>query len=104
MQEPFILNIPDSMKRWIPVFRTVLVDDQKNRIIGYRPNKAEWKEQFAIDAKNLTITTNFLDSFGWPQMSKNGFIVRWNCTGDPTQPAKVGVTIIVLVTGVVVIF
>ena len=90
MQEPFILNIPDSMKRWIPVFRTVLVDDQKNRIIGYRPNKAEWKEQFAIDAKNLTITTNFLDSFGWPQMSKNGFIVS-QAVGIVIQHAPIAV-------------
>lgn len=90
MQEPFILNVPDSLKRWIPVFRNVLVDDQKNRIIGYRPSKAEWKEQKAIDAKNLTITTNYLDSFGWPQLSKNGFFVS-QAVGIVIQHASLAV-------------
>ena len=90
MQEPFILNVPDSLKRWIPVFRSVLVNDQKNRIIGYRPNKEEWKEQLAIDSINLTITTNYLDSFGWPQLYKNGSIVT-KAVGTVIQHAPLGV-------------
>jgi hypothetical protein len=77
MPEPFIKKIPDSAKKWIPIFRSVLADDQKHRIIGYNVfTKDEKDEQQALDSINLTIVIPYLDKYGWPTLDESGFIVQ----------------------------
>lgn len=72
--DPYYSKVPDSMKRWIKVFSNVLADDQKNRIIGLKPTKEEWKEQTQLDSENLIIVTGFVNKYGWPTKYDIGFI------------------------------
>ncbi len=74
LPEPYYAKVADSMKKWIPVFRNVLADDQQVRAIGYGISKEEWKEQSRLDSQNLHIVTAFLDQYGWPEKYDIGFI------------------------------
>lgn len=62
------------MKRWIPIFKTVYVNDQKNRYVGYGFTKAGLKEQQALDAENVKIVSAYIDQYGWPALTDIGFI------------------------------
>ena len=65
--EPLYGKVADSMKKWISIFRNVLADDQKNRIVGDNSYTAEEKkEQLSLDSQNLKIVTSYLDKYGWP--------------------------------------
>ena len=73
--EPFIQRVPDSMKKWIPILRDVLADDQKIRMAGViHYTKEEWNEQAALDSQNLKIVTSYLDRYGWPVIFDVGLI------------------------------
>lgn len=66
-------KVADSMKRWISIFKTVYVNDQKNRLVGYGFTEAGLKEQIILDSQNLIIVTSYLDTFGWPAAFDVGF-------------------------------
>jgi hypothetical protein len=72
--EPYYNKVADSMKKWIPVFKSVYINDQKNRIVGYGFTKDGWKEQQVLDSQNLKIVTSYLDTYGWPAATDAGFI------------------------------
>ena len=73
--EPLYDKVADSMKKWISIFRDVLANDQKNRIIGYTAyTPEEKKEQLSLDSQNLKIVTSYLDKYGWPVKYDIGFI------------------------------
>jgi hypothetical protein len=72
--EPYYNKVADSMKKWIPVFKSVYIDDQKNRLVGYGFTKDGWKEQLLLDSQNLKIVTSYLDTYGWPAATDVGFI------------------------------
>lgn len=73
--EPLYEMVADSMKKWIPIFRNVLADDQKNRIVGYINYTPEEKnEQLSLDSQNLKIVSSYLDKYGWPVLYDIGLI------------------------------
>lgn len=72
--EPYRTKIADSMQKWIPVFKDVYVNDQKNRIIGYGFTKSGLLEQRVLDSENLKIVTAYLETYGWPAVTDMGFI------------------------------
>ncbi|MFC4262202.1 DUF6624 domain-containing protein [Ferruginibacter yonginensis] len=71
-KDPYFDKVNDTMKKWIPIFKSVFIDDQKNRILGYGFTKKGWKEQQKIDAQNLKIVTAFLDKYKWPTINDVG--------------------------------
>lgn len=73
LEDPFSNKVNDSMKKWIPIFKTVYINDQKNRLVGYGFTKEGLKEQKKLDSLNLTIVTNYLDKFNWPTFYDVGF-------------------------------
>jgi hypothetical protein len=72
--EPYYNKVADSMKKWVPIFKNVYINDQKNRLVGYGFTKDGWKEQLLLDSQNLKIVTSYLDTYGWPAAFDVGFI------------------------------
>jgi len=62
------------MKKWIPVFKEVYVNDLKNRMVGYGFTKSGLQEQRKLDSENVKIVTAYLDTYGWPAITDMGFI------------------------------
>jgi hypothetical protein len=67
MPEPLLKQIPDSMKKWLPVLETVRRNDQKFRSIEdpslLEDNK---EEQRILDRENLRIVDSFFNIYGYP--------------------------------------
>lgn len=63
--EPYAKKVPDTMKKWIPILKAALLNDQKNRIIGV--GITDLKEQSKLDSQNLNIVSIYLDRYGWPK-------------------------------------
>jgi hypothetical protein len=61
------------MKKCIPIFKNVLITDQKHRLIGYGFTEEGLKEQITIDSLNLIVVTSYLDKYGWPAAFDVGF-------------------------------
>lgn len=72
--DPYYNKVADSMKKWIPVFKRVHINDQKNRLVGYGFTKEGLKEQRMLDSQNLKIVTAYVDRYGWPAAADVGFI------------------------------
>lgn len=88
--DPLYVKVPDSMKRWIPILKDVLINDQKHRVAGYGFTKAGLEKQNVLDSQNLVIVTSYLDSFGWPVGSQVGFYGK-RAIGMVIQHAPVAV-------------
>lgn len=76
MPEPYYYRIPDSMRKWIPVFKRVLIDDQRYRNSRAGISVAEGRAQRALDSQNLVTVTSFLDKYGWPKTLNAGYFGR----------------------------
>ena len=72
--DPYYNKVADSMKKWIPIFKTVYINDQKNRLVGYGFTKSGLQEQQLLDSENLKIVVYYLDNYGWPAATDIGII------------------------------
>ena len=90
LPDPMDKRIPDSMKKWIPVMRNVLADDQMYRIVGLGEIKEDWLKQKVLDSVNLKIITSYIDQYGWPENFNMG-LFGMKAVGMTIQHAPVGV-------------
>jgi hypothetical protein len=64
-------NVPDSFKKWIHVWDTVLINE-----LRYRQGKSYYHhnvdEQNKLDSINIGIVTGFLEKYGFPEKSVAG--------------------------------
>ena len=71
--EPYYNQIPDSMRKWVFVFKKVLIEDQRYRNTRIGTSLKEAKVQRQLDSLNQVIVTSFLDNYGWPTTLDVGF-------------------------------
>jgi hypothetical protein len=73
IKEPFISSIPDSLKHWIPIFDSILHNDQLYRSVNdltlHQKNSSKQK---SLDSSNQIYISRFLDTFGYPKFADVG--------------------------------
>lgn len=79
MAESSLNVMPDSMKHWVPIFRKMLVNDQRYRLlnsnIGYTLRYAI--EQNRLDSANIHIVDSFFNRYNrWPDKNWAGYLAH----------------------------